>query len=497
MPFARRHSSGLKLHVVVATALALGAPALPATELPGRMHRYEIAINPELTELSVRACFDGAPPAGLVAESLDAPLALIEARAETSRAEIEPSGSLSLKSLAEGECLRYRVDVSRAIRVHDRSGDKIRRVGRDLATAVGIWLWRPEVLAADEDVELAFSLPDGVSVSAPWHKVDAAPVPTYRLGRTPHEWPAVVAFGRFKERILAVGGAQLRLAVLDGNPPVDEARMSEWIADAAQMVSAVYGRFPFPHAQIVLVPNSRGNEPAPWAYVVRGGSPAVHFFINQRRPVQEFFDDWTSTHELAHLLLPFIDHDDAWVSEGVATYYQNVLRARAGRMSPQQAWSAMHNGFQRGRESAPGMTLAQATESMYRERTFMRVYWEGTAIMLLADTRLRQLTAGKQSLDTALASLHDCCLQPERTWSARELFTKLDELTGTQVFSELYAAHVGSSGFPDLSGTYRALGIVPNGREVELLPDAPQAELRDRIMQGEALLASDRLEQRP
>ena len=36
--------------------------------------------------------------------------------------------------------------------------------------------------------------------------------------------------------------------------------------------------------------------------------------------------DWTASHEFAHLLLPYVS--DKWVSEGVASYYQNVLQAR-------------------------------------------------------------------------------------------------------------------------------------------------------------------------
>lgn len=441
----------------------------------------------------MRACFDGAPPSALVAESLDASLALIEAKAEGSKQTIEPSGNLSLRTLPDNACLLYKVDVSRPIRVHDRTGDKIRRVGKDLITATGIWLWRPETLAADEDIEMVFALPEGISVSAPWHPVEAAPLPTFRLGHTPYQWPAVVAFGRFNEHVLTVGGARLRVAVLEGAPPVDQVRMGEWIADAAQMVADLYGHFPFPQVQIVLVPNARGNEPTPWAYVVRGGSPAIHLFINQRRPIQEFFDDWTATHELSHLLLPYIDQDDAWLSEGIATYYQNVLRARAGKLTQQEAWARMHAGFQRGRNNASGLTLAQATESMYRDSTFMRVYWEGTAIMLLADTRLRQLTGGKQSMDTALSALYDCCLHAERIWSAKELFDKFDEITGTHVFGELYAAHVRSKDFPDLSATYRALGLVPTSDGIELSPDAPYLKLREGIMQGSALFLSDRL----
>jgi predicted metalloprotease with PDZ domain len=386
-------------------------------------------------------------------------------------------------------CLAYRVNVSRPIKLHDRTGEKVKRVGRDLLVSVGLWLWRPEKLAPDEDVQLAFDLPQGVAVSAPWKPSGSAP-PTFRLGQAPHDWPATVAFGRFRERTLRIGGAQLRLSVLEGSPPADVEQVQTWLTEAAQMVADLYGRFPLAQAQLLVVPNARGAEPTPWAYVLRGGSPAVHFFINQRRPMQEFYDDWTATHELAHLLLPFVDHNDAWLSEGVATYYQNVLRARAGRLSEHEAWSRLHAGFRRGRDTAPGMTLAQATENMYRGGTFLRVYWEGAAMILLADVRLRQLTAGKQSMDTALAALHDCCLDSDRAWSAKELFARLDEITGTQVFSQLFDAHVASKDFPDLTGVYRQLGLQTAGDAVELVPGAPYQQLRQAIMNGGALYLS-------
>jgi hypothetical protein len=477
-----------KLSLVLLQALAAATFICAAQAHAERLHRYTVAIDPELTEISVRACFSGTPPPSLVAESLDAPLALIEARVEGSRKPVAPSGALPLKDVPDNGCLAYRVNVSRPIKLHDRTGEKIRRVGRDLLASVGLWLWRPEKISPDEDVELVFDLPESVTVSTPWSPTVPAPGPTYRLGRAPYDWPATVAFGRFRERELRIGGARLRVAVLDGSPPPEPDRIHAWLADSAQMVASVSGRFPISQAQVLVVPDARGNEPTPWAYVMRGGNPAVHFFINQRRPLKEFYDDWTATHELAHLLLPFIDYNDAWLSEGVATYYQNILRARAGRLSEREAWSSLHSGFRRGREAAPGLTLAQATENMYRGATFMRVYWEGAAMILLADVRLRQLTGGKQSMDTALAALQDCCLDPERSWTARQLFARLDEITGTQVFSELYDAHVSSKEFPDLTAIYRQLGLEPAAEGVELVPDAPQRQLREAIMTHGALL---------
>ncbi|HWH49108.1 MAG TPA: hypothetical protein VN664_15005 [Burkholderiales bacterium] len=457
-----------------------------------RLHKYTVAIDAELTILNVRACFDGAPPPYLVAESLDAPLALMEARVESTRRQIEPSGSLSLKTVPDGGCISYSANVSRPIKQHDRTGGKIQRVGTDLLTSAGLWLWRPDNLGADEDIEIAFLLPDGIAVSAPWAPVFASPGrAVFRIGHGAWDWPVSVAFGRFRERELRVGGALLRLSVLDGSPAADVGKMQAWIADAAQSVADLYGRFPLSRAQILVVPGARSPEPTPWAYVVRGGNPAVHFFVNQRRPIQEFYDDWTAVHELSHLFLPYIGSEDAWISEGVATYYQNVLRARGGRMTAAEAWERLHAGFLRGMDSAQGMTLAQATETMYRGGTHMRVYWEGAAMILIADVRLRQLTAGKQSMDTALAALNECCSSTERAWSGRELFDKLDEITGTTVFRELYDQHVASKDFPDLTQAYRSLGISATGSGIELSPEGREKQLRDAIMETGVLVISE------
>ena len=483
-----RRPASMILRRTVATTWAFAVVLLAASPAAAqRLHKYTVAIDPELSSLSVRACFAGSPPAALSAESLDAPLALTEFRVEGSRKSIEPSGTISLKTVPEDGCVLYRVDISRPIRQHDRTGDKIHHLGKDLLTSVGIWFWRPEKLEADEDIEVTFVLPDGIAVSAPWKPVAAGgDRAVFRTGRAPYEWPSSVAFGHFKEREIRVGGARLRLAVLDGTPAADAEQMQAWMLDSAQMVANLYGRFPQSQAQILVAPGARGNEPTPWAYVVRGGSPAAHFFINQRRPIREFFEDWTAVHELSHLLLPYINSDDIWLSEGVATYYQNVLRARGGRMKVSDAWQRLHAGFARGMESARGLTLAQATESMYRDDTYMRVYWEGAAMLLIADVRLRQMTAYKQSLDTALAALNECCAATDRAWSARELFDKLDEVTGTGIFSEIYDQHVASRNFPDLAQTYKALGISMGTGGIEFSTDDKDAKLRDAIMDAGA-----------
>ncbi|MBI1398179.1 MAG: hypothetical protein GC151_19570 [Betaproteobacteria bacterium] len=475
------HQLGRGVILLIGMLLA-SAPAAAALHL----HHYTVSVDDELAMMNVHACFAGPPPQVLVVESLDAPGAFVEGKvAKGGHRDLAPNGTeMRLKDVPVDGCIDYSVNLHGGPTRQDFSGNSTRRVGRDLFTEIGLWFWRPATLAPDEDIVVDFDLPKGLSVSAPWEPV--APIdgrPAYRVGHGPYDRPAAVAIGHFHEVLLDVPGAQLRLSVLDGSPPADLHAMSEWIQDAARSVAEVYGRFPVPNPQILVMPGARASEPTPWAYVLRGGQGAAHFFVNQRRKLGDFVEDWTAAHELSHLLLPYVKSQDAWLSEGLATYYQNVVRARSGAISPADAWQRMHSGFLRAmRLARPGRTLAQATDRMFGSGGYMRVYWQGAAILLLADVQLRERSGGTQSLDTVLDRFGACCLDPDAEWTARRVFEKFDELSGTDIFSTLYDREVSSPAFTDLSPLYRDLGLVALGGKVELAPDAPGGAVRDAIM---------------
>ena len=463
--------------------LALIALAPNATA--ERLHRYRVSVDEDLGGLQVHACFAGPGPQRLVAESLDASMALERANRAGTNKRLEPNGAeLRLGTLPDDSCIDYRVNLIEFAGRHQHGSNPTRRVGSDLITDIGLWFWRPESLAADEDIEVAFALPEGIAVSTPWRRVEDPHLSiVYRVGPSPYEWPGTVAFGRFTERTLAVPGGELHVALLDGRPKADEQQIAAWLQAAAGAVATLYGRFPVASLQVVVVPGAHGPGPVPSAYVLRGGGPGAHFFINQRRAAEEFRSDWSAVHELSHLLLPYVDSADAWLSEGVASYYQNVLRARAGIITAQEAWQSMVTSFERARHDVSGVTLADATDRMYRNGDFMRVYWEGAAIMLLADQRLRERSGGRQSLDAVLEQLQRCCLSPEVAWHAADLLRQLDELTGGEVFAELYAHEVKADVFPDLTPVYRLLGLEAGADgKLAFSDSAPRRADRDAIM---------------
>jgi hypothetical protein len=451
--------------------------ALPAIVHGGVLHRYTVDVDATLERLSVAACFDGPAPSLLIAESEGASLYLqrVEVRAVPGTKVRALRNEMALPSLPANACLDYQVQLQPVQGGAQTGGPETRRIGADLLTSIGDWLWRPPVLDADEEIELRFVSPAGVSVSAPWQR-DARGA--YRIGRSPPEWPAVVAFGRFPLHAIEVPGAVLEVALLDGPTPEQRDQALRWIDKAARAVTTAYGRFPVSRLQVIVAATPRGRGPVPWAYVARGGGPGVHFFINPQRTEGEFVLDWSAVHEMSHLFLPHITARDVWLYEGLATYLQNVLMARAGLISQDEAWRRLYLGFQRASQVGRGLTMQQATERLNRPGTYLRVYWGGAAVLLEADLRLREKGS---SLDAALASL-GCCLDPAGRVPAQEVLARLDQATGLSVFAELQKRVTERQDFPDFDALFMRLGVDVFGGEVRYSSDAEARRLREGIM---------------
>lgn len=281
-----------------------------------------------------------------------------------------------------------------------------------------------------------------------------------------------------------IPGATLRIELL---PPIDAdkaAEIVEWLRSASRDVSLVYGRFPNPSPRVIVIPAQRaswgGDEAVSFGRVTRDTEERIEFYVNPARPIEEFYDDWTATHEFSHLMLPLVSRRHKWISEGFASYYQNVLMSRAGRYTPLQAWQKLHAGFERGRASRPELSPNEAAVSGVR-RARMKIYWSGAAIALLADTALRERSGGKESLDVALDRLQRCCLPSQRTWSGPELFSKLDSMITEPIFMPLYKRYANRAGFPDVGSTLKRLGFEIEGDKARLANGAELANIRHAI----------------
>lgn len=431
-----------------------------------------------LEHVQARLCFDGHAPkylyrnekAGLFSNGL---------YHEGKQLKVsDRESSIRLPSLPDNACIQWRADLTKAL--SEKNHRLIFETSGDLVMSADLWFWKgPQ----DRTLVVDIKLPAGLSISTPWILLEQADGSArYRPDKTPAYWDARIALGNFDVQTIKVPGAQARLAAIGklSDRQVKEFRL--WIEETITTVTSVHGQLPQLQPQVLLVPIGKRPEAVVMAHVMRGGGLSVEFFIDETRPLDEFTNDWTATHEFSHMLVPYVSRRDRWLSEGLASYYQNVLRARNGRLSETQAWQKLYEGFQRGENGTHGGSLAQATRK--GRSSTMRIYWSGAALMLMADTQLRESSGGHQSLDTALKSLSACCMKNGKTWRARELFTRLDSLTQTAIFTQLYDRYVHEGGFPDLRPTWKGLGIDTRHDRVRLKQDAPLADVRSAIMKG-------------
>jgi len=291
-------------------------------------------------------------------------------------------------------------------------------------------------------------------------------------------------FGSFQEHTEKVAGAELRIVLPSTIDDVELEPLLPWVSTTANNLAGAYGVFPNPYTNLFLIPVGNygwdSSSAVSFGRVVRDGGETIELMINQNQPLAKYYSEWTPIHEFSHLMLPYLDREQRWVSEGFAQYYQNVFLARAGQHSAQDAWQKIYDGLERGRESAPGMSPNEAARAPMRDAR-MKVYWSGASIALMADVELRRRSGGRESLDSVLGQLQECCLPSTYGWSGAELFAKLDELVDEPLFLDLYRQYANSDGFPDARPLLALLGVSVRDGRVALDDSAELSSIRNTI----------------
>jgi len=466
-------------------ALLIYCGSAAAAQSP-EVHRYTISIDYTLSRLWVEARFSPIVDS-VTARSRDAGRYLIDARNCDSSEQISMRNRRMLLPAHGIRCMNYTVDLERAAR-QERHNQSLSP--GNIIVSPSLWLWRPE-LTASRELRVQFRLPENVRVSVPWELINGE-TQEYRIARSPESSNAPAVFGDFDYREVNVPGAVLRVGILKTDGGIETEAITNWLRATATDVSLAYGRFPNPSPQVVVIPvgdeRGRGESAVPFGRVVRDGGETVELLIDQGQPIEAFLEDWTATHEFSHLLLPYMQRNQKWISEGFAQYYQNVLLARSGTYDDRKAWQKLFEGFERGRQSRPELSPNEAAAGSLRDG-LMKVYWSGAAIALMADVQLREQSGGEETLDLVLDRLQVCCLPSDRVWSGQELFAKMDSLTEYRVFTALYRRYANTAGFPDVRPLFDRLGLSVSNNKVRLKRHAELANIRLAITEMDTATA--------
>lgn len=422
-----------KFTVLAASIGCAHAAPVPAALEGTPRARYTVTIFDNFDGAKVRACFDGFTPSHLSSMDADAARSLGRAWSEHGALDVHES-RIDLPTSASAVCVSYETRfVDEVFRTHD---------SRAVVVSQAEWLWRPEPFPSDLDASVSIALPFGARASLPWAHDGTDYYPDrdgfYRNGYN--------VFGVFSEERFAVAGTSVTVARL-GPEPVEEVTR-QWLTSAIGAVASVGSELPVQRLHFVIVPVDGMSRPVAFGMVRRGGGVSVLLIPSSTAGVRALEADWVAIHELSHLWLPRLYRQDRWLTEGIATYLQEVLRARCGLQSAMVSWNRIRDGLERGRRSGTGRILTSESRDMHRTGAYYRVYWAGTAFALEADLRLRRESAGEMTLLRALDLAQPRLSSLPGLVDAQEVLTVLDDASGSDFMVELGARYASSARFP-------------------------------------------------
>lgn len=263
----------------------------------------------------------------------------------------------------------------------------------------------------------------------------------------------------------------------------DKPKLRSWMTHVSHALSLVYGEMPVDHFVTKIKATTTNYGTVPGGEVTHDMPPQVRLVVNTKRSLEELKADWTLYHELSHLLIPYDTGDSRWLAEGLASYYQNIIQARAGMFDEKTMWLKLYQGFERAKRqnNYRQQTLNFVSRNIDSNHQFMRIYWSGALFWLQTDIELRRLNRGL-SLDSALKAMRNCCFN--RYLNTKQTIGILDEITQTTVFTRLYGKFSNSFAIPEYLGLFNLLGITIKQSNLTLQATKPFSDIRHAVYKG-------------
>lgn len=368
----------------------------------------------------------------------------------------------------EGGCLvRYRVLLGEAAR---ELGDHDFALAHDGAvlSPPSSWMLHPEGVRAPFRLAVRSAPGEGFISGFPFVGSDPHEQmgDLATLGETPY-----AAFGALlrKRHGFANGGeAEVALAPARSTPSIDA-----WLDHALNAVASFYGRFPISHGAVIvrLVPgHGTGN-----GHTMGNGGGAVLVSVGESTTAAELDRDWLLIHELVHL--SSIDTALPWADEGLATYLEPLIRARAGLIERDEIWKSLVEGFPQGQPQ-------EGDRGLDHTDTWGRRYWGGAIFWFLADLEIRKATDNRRSLDDAMRALNDRGGNTSIRWDLDRVLTVAEEAIGAPVLRPLRRKLGDQPVRVDLEALWKSLGVSVRGEKVIYDDTAPLARMRQGIDAG-------------
>jgi hypothetical protein len=279
------------------------------------------------------------------------------------------------------------------------------------------------------------------------------------------------ACGPQTTEVMTVGSSTLCLHVEEASPARNQL-LQVWVRRSADIVAQYYGRFPAKLVQIDL--GIMRGDGIGGGHTINEEGLSIHVDVGRDASPERLVNDWVLVHEMVHLALPEIGRRHDWLAEGLAVYVEGVARAQAGNRAIADVWAE-------DRRSMP-LGLPRAGEGgLDQTPTWARKYWGGALYCLEADVQIRQRTANRLGLQTALRAILEATGGYAAEKDIADVLHIGDAATGTRVLEDLYDREKATPAMPDLDSLWRELGVPQNPLTEPFDDHAPLAAIRIAI----------------
>ncbi len=200
----------------------------------------------------------------------------------------------------------------------------------------------------------------------------------------------------------------------------------------------------------------------------------------------EFFHTW-NVRRLRPQALYNYDYDNEnytpslWIAEGVTSYYEDLLLARAKLISPSEFLGRFSSNIQ-STQSRHGRKLQSLSQSSYdswikfyrpdenSSNTSISYYSKGAVAAFLLDGKIRTESNHQKSLDDVMRILYQRCAG-KKGYSPKEFRDVCNEVAGTDL-SDWFARSIDSTQELDYRDGLEAFGLsIPGYKSPEETPD--------------------------
>ena len=277
------------------------------------------------------------------------------------------------------------------------------------------------------------------------------------------------------ESVFTLGGSRISVEIRDRVLRGKKDMLLEWIVYSAETVSQYYGRFPVDKVHINV--QVAGGHVVRFGQAFGGESPFVRVVVGEHVSAKALRKDWIMVHEMVHLAMADVPHQNRWWLEGLSTYVESIARAQRGHLSENFVWNGFYHRMPQGLPKSGDKGLDQTP-------TWGRTYWGGAMFCLLADVEIRKLTDNRKSLRDALRGILEDGYSMQGSATPMQIFESADRAVGVEVLVPLYQ-QMKTDPYPvNLDKLWVELGVGFKDDAIVYDDNAPLAHIRKALLKN-------------